>query len=212
MPRKKSGKLAGKVGAKKAGQVFQFKVTLERTQPAIWRRIQVPNGTLDTLHEHIQTAMGWTNSHLHQFLIEGERYGDPDLLDDDVGDAGFLDSTITKISAILPKNSEQFTFNYEYDFGDGWRHTIVCEGTLPADPTTEYPRCVEGERSCPPEDVGGVRGYAEFLKALADPKHKRHSEFLEWHGPFDPDVFDTDATTTAMRKGLPDWRSEEEDW
>src|SRR5690606_16718125 len=63
-------------------RLYQFKITLLESQPPIWRRIQVKNCTLDKFHEHIQTAMGWANSHLHQFEIDGERYGDPELLDD----------------------------------------------------------------------------------------------------------------------------------
>ena len=69
-----------------------------------------------------------------------------------------------------------------------------------------YPICVEGERSCPPEDVGGVWGYSEFLEAVADPKHEQHEEFKEWAGPFDPEEFDAAKSTKAMQRGLPDWR------
>ena len=63
-----------------SGKLYQFKITLKGIKPAIWRRIQVKDCTLDKLHEHIQTAMGWTNSHLHQFEIGGVRYGDPELI------------------------------------------------------------------------------------------------------------------------------------
>ena len=69
-----------------------------------------------------------------------------------------------------------------------------------------YPLCLEGERACPPEDVGGVWGFAEYLEALDDPSSERHEEFLEWRGPFDPEKFDAVKTTKAMRRGLPDWR------
>src|SRR3954467_11283041 len=62
------------------GEVYQFKVTLLETKPPIWRRIQVGDCTLDTLHEHVQTAMGWTNSHLHHFRVGETLYGDPMLL------------------------------------------------------------------------------------------------------------------------------------
>jgi hypothetical protein len=204
--------------------VFQFKITLQRIEPPILRRIQVKDGTLDTLHEHIQTAMGWLNCHLHQFEINGERYGDPQLLCDGLEHViPFIDSLRTKTSEIVPKSGKRFQFKYEYDFGDSWAHEVLFEGRLPAAKGVRYPICVEGERACPPEDVGGTYGYPEFLKAIADPKHKQHEELTEWYkgflkwrggsaesqGPFDPEKFDAAAATKAMQKGLPDWRSQE---
>lgn len=187
--------------------LYQFKITLLESNPPVWRRIQVQDCTLDKLHEHIQTAMGWTNSHLHQFDINGQRYGDPELLDDGFEDFECVDSTTTMVSDILPKTRKRFAFQYEYDFGDGWQHEVLYEGNPPLEKGKKYPLCVEGERACPPEDVGGVWGYAEYLEALADPQHEAHEEYLEWSGPFDPDKFDPKQATKAMKKGLPDWRS-----
>jgi hypothetical protein len=92
-------------------RLYQFKITLLESKPLIWRRIQVKNGTLDKLHEHIQTAMGWTNSHLHQFEIDGKRHGDPELIDDGFDDFECIDSTVTKISEIVPKNGKRFQFS-----------------------------------------------------------------------------------------------------
>jgi len=190
--------------------ILQFKITLRGIKPPIWRRIQTKDCTLDKLHEHIQTAMGWTNSHLHQFEIGGVRYGDPQLLYEGWEDeTSPVNSLRTKLSKIIPKDGKRFRFDYEYDFGDGWEHEILFEGFLPAEKGTRYPLCLEGERACPPEDVGGTYGYQECLKAMANPKHKRHKEFLEWSGPFDPEKFDAEAATKQMRKGLPDWRNEE---
>ena len=117
-----------------------------------------------------------------------------------------MDSTVTKISEIVPKNGKRFQFLYEYDFGDGWSHEVVFEGCLRAESGQRYPLCLEGERACPPENVGGIWGYAEFLEAMADPNHEQHEEFLEWRGPFDPEKFDAVKTTKAMRRGLPNWR------
>jgi len=193
-----------------AGTIFQFKITLKEIKPPIWRRIQTKDCTLEKLHEHIQTAMGWTNSHLHQFEIDGVRYGDPELLME-----GFEDETPpvnslrTKVSKMLPKDGKRFHFDYEYDFGDGWEHEIVFEGCLQAEKGTRYPVCVEGARACPPEDVGGTGGYEEYLEALADPKHEEHESYLEWRGPFDPEAFDAKAVTKRMRRGLPNWREME---
>ena len=189
-----------------AAQLFQFKITLNDSQPAIWRRIQVHDCTLDELHEHIQTAMGWTNSHLHQFEIDGQRHGNPELLDDGFMDFECVNSTVTRISDIVPSDGRRFRFLYEYDFGDDWEHEVLFEGCPPAESGRQYPLCVEGERACPPEDVGGVWGYAEFLQALADPRHERHDQLLEWSGPFDPDAFDAAEATRVMQAGLPAWR------
>lgn len=190
-----------------AVRLYQFKITLRESEPLIWRRIQVKNCTLDKLHEHIQTAMAWTNSHLHQFKIDGERYGDPELLDDGFEDFECVDSTVIRISEIVPQDGKRFRFLYEYDFGDGWQHEVLFEGCLRADKGGRYPVCVEGERACPPEDVGGVWGYAEFLEAVADPKHEEHDRMLQWAGVFDAEDFDANKATKAMRRGLPDWRT-----
>lgn len=189
-----------------AARVYQFKITLLEVSPPIWRRIQVKHCTLDKLHEHIQTAMGWTNSHLHQFEIDGERFGDPELLDDGFGDVECVDSTVTYLSTLLPQEGQRFRFLYEYDFGDGWEHEVLFEGCLTAEKGRRYPQCLEGARNCPPEDVGGVWGYAEFLEAVADPQHEEHDDFVRWAGRFAPEAFDAEKITKAMRRGLPDWR------
>jgi hypothetical protein len=191
-----------------AERLYQFRITLLDTQPAVWRRIQVKDGTLDKLHEHIQTAMGWTNSHLHHFRVGEQLYGDPDLMQENYEDMDYGDSTGTKISDILPRSGRRFAFEYEYDFGDGWRHEVLFEGCLWAERGKTYPACVEGARACPPEDVGGVWGFREFLEAIADAEHERHEELLDWvGGGFDPEEFDPAKATKAMKKGLPDWRS-----
>lgn len=188
-------------------RLYQFRITLKYAEPAIWRRIQTKDCTLDKLHEHIQTAMGWTNCHLHQFKINGVYYGDPQLLFDGWDEEKRpVNSLRTKVSQIVPADGKRFRFEYEYDFGDGWEHEILFEGCLRAEKKTRYPLCVEGERACPPEDVGGTCGYLDYLEALADPEHERHEEFMEWSGPFDPEEFDAKAASKAMRKGLPDWR------
>ncbi|MGA2032975.1 MAG: plasmid pRiA4b ORF-3 family protein [Thermoguttaceae bacterium] len=187
-------------------RLYQFKITLRGIKPPIWRRIQVKECTLDELHKHIQTAMGWTNSHLHQFQIDGEPYGDPTLMEDDA--EGMEDSTATKLRDIVPEDGKRFRFRYEYDFGDGWEHEILFEGCLPAEKQGRYPLCIEGKRACPPEDVGGVYGYGEYLEAMANPKHERHKEFMEWGGRFNPEKFDAQTATTRMQEGVPDWREE----
>jgi hypothetical protein len=187
--------------------VYQFKITLKGSSPPIWRRIQVGDCTLDRLHEHIQTSMGWTNSHLNHFRIGETLYGDPLLMHENFEDMGYEDSTRTLLSEIVPSDGQRFQFEYEYDFGDSWEHVVLFEGRLPADPSAKFPLCLEGERACPPEDVGGVWGYADFVEAIANPEHEQHGELLEWiGGKFDPEAFTPAEATKRMKKGLPDWR------
>ncbi len=187
--------------------VYQFKITLLESRPPIWRRIMVPNGALDELHEHIQSAMGWTNSHLHQFEIRGRRYGDPELLDDGFGDADFISSLETQLSDLFGGKRPPKKFHYMYDFGDGWEHQVEFEGATPPESEKKYPCCIAGERACPPEDVGGVGGYENMLIALADPSHEEHETFIEWIGDeFDPEIFTAAEATKSMRRGLPKWR------
>lgn len=190
----------------KSERLCQFKITLLDSQPSIWRRIQIKDCTLDKLHEHIQTAMGWTNSHLHQFEIDGMRHGHPELLDDGFDDFECVDSTVTRVSEIVPKDGKPFRFLYEYDFGDRWEHEVLFEGCLRAEPGGRYPVCVEGEQACPPEDVGGMIGFETFLEALADPTHEDHELYADWGAGFDAGHFDAEKATKAMRRGLPYWR------
>ena len=187
--------------------VYQFKVTLLDVRPPIWRRILVPVGTLDDLHGAIQNAMGWTNSHLHQFDVDGRRYGDPEMLDDGFGDADFADSRKMTLSKLFGGARPPSKILYEYDFGDGWTHHIEFEGTQPAETGQKLPSCVAGKRSCPPEDIGGPWGYANFLEAIHDPQHEDHEMFVEWVGDdFDAEAFDLAEINKAMREGLPNWR------
>ena len=185
--------------AQSTGFLFQFKITLLDIKPAIWRRIQVPDCSLDVLHLYIQAAFGWWNYHLHQFEIEGVRYGPPEPADMGLG-LEMEDETKVLLSSLLPKSVKRTRWIYEYDFGDGWRHEILFEGYPPLEKGQKYPLCVEGERACPPEDCGGPWGYADYLAALADPHHQQHDELLEWRGPFDPEAFDAKKATAVMRK------------
>ncbi len=185
------------------GGSYQWKVTLLGLEPPIWRRIQTGDGTLDDLHEDIQAAMGWTNSHLHHFRIGGQLYGDPRLLQENFGSLGYADSTATRVRDVVPADASRFAFEYEYDFGDGWEHEVLFEGRPPAG---RHPLCLEGARACPPEDVGGVWGYADFLEAIGDPAHESHRDLKEWIGrKFDPEAFSPAAATRRMKRGLPGW-------
>jgi Plasmid pRiA4b ORF-3-like protein len=183
----------------KTDRLFQFKITLLDVKPAIWRRIQVPDCTLVDLHEYIQTAFGWENYHLHQFEIDGVRYSQP-APDGDDFDMDFEDETDVLLSTLLPKSSRKARWIHEYDFGDGWRHEVLFEGSPPKDPKANAPLCLEGERACPPEYCGRPWGYGDYVAAIVDPQHEQHEEMLEWRGPIDPEAFDANQATKEMRK------------
>jgi Plasmid pRiA4b ORF-3-like protein len=172
----------------KSTTIYQLKITLQGSKPPIWRRVQVQsNITLDVLHDIIQTAMGWTNSHLHHFYVGGSFYSNPDFDLEETGDESRI-----RLNQILTGLKDKFS--YEYDFGDGWDHQVVLEKILPVEPKIKYPCCIKGKRCCPPEDVGGIWGYQSFLAALNDKNHPEHAdsmERLEWIGDsFDPEEFD----------------------
>ncbi|MBU1662577.1 MAG: plasmid pRiA4b ORF-3 family protein [Chloroflexi bacterium] len=178
----------------KSKQIYQIKVTLRDSSPPIWRRIQVRSDTrLDELHLILQDVMGWDNYHMHQFVIQGEYYGQP--CDDDFMD--MRNESKYKLSDLV--SGEKFKFVYEYDFGDSWEHSLLVEKILPVEKGIQYPVCIKGKRACPPEDVGGVWGYASFLEAINDPKNPEHEEYLEWvGGEFDPEKFDLDEVNAAL--------------
>jgi hypothetical protein len=184
---------------KKSGLSFQFEVTLLDIKTAIWRRIRVPDCTLDSLHPYIQAAFGRENCHLHQFEIGGVLCGEPDPDGDGFG-PDFVDEADVLLSRPLPPSFLKARWVYEHDSGDGRRHEVLSEGFPPQDPEAKSPLCVEGKRACPPEDCGGPRGYADCLAALADPEHEQHDELLEWRGPFDPEKFDPKQATKEVRK------------
>jgi hypothetical protein len=177
------------------GAVYQFKVTLLGVKPPVWRRVQVPDGTLDDLHSVIQVAMGWHNSHMHQFIIDGDYYGAVT-----VGELDVEDEEAVRLSRLLA-GKKTYRFGYEYDFGDSWEHEVVFEKAVEREPKVKYPYCVDGARACPPEDCGGVWGYADFLEAMADPKHPSHRDMKEWYGvKFDPEKFSAEAVNRELRR------------
>jgi hypothetical protein len=173
-------------GGKAVGRtIYQVKISLRGILPPVWRRVQVP-GTLALagLHDVIQAAFGWTNTHLHKFYIDHAGYGKP--LD---FDAEVLDETRTGLAQVLGSRVKRFT--YVYDFGDDWVHDVVVEKVSSGNSGREGPVCLAGKRHRPPEDCGGVPGYREFLRAICDPRHPEHAEMLEWMGgSFDPEAFD----------------------
>lgn len=185
--------------------IYRFKIILEDTDPVIWRRIETQDVTLEEFHELIQTAMGWTNSHMHQFEIAEEYYTHPNFIMGGFDDFGAVDYSGIRISELVSQHGTKLRMAYEYDFGDSWQHKVALEKILEADPGASYPRCTDGARACPPEDIGGVYGFEEYVKAVTNKKHKDYAHYLEWNGPFDPEEFDATSATQRMRKGLPSW-------
>jgi hypothetical protein len=179
-----------------AAMVYELVVTLEDVQPTVWRRVQVPAQiTLADLHRVLQVAMGWRDTHLHQFEIAGELIGIPDP---EISRPLTDESKVCLVDVALEKTR----FRYEYDFGDMWRHEVVVD-RVSRDVESEV-RCLDGQRACPPEDCGGWAGYDELREILAHANNPEHAERLErLGGSFDPEAFDLVETDERLRRHAP---------
>ena len=194
--------------AAKYENVYQFKITLDGIKPTIWRRIQVPETyTFWDLHVAIQDAMGWMHCHLHEFQVTNPKTACKDCVGIPEDDAfRFSDETRAgwklKISQYF--YSENKKARYVYDFGDGWKHSIVLEAIFPrGSQQQEYPCCVDGKNACPPEDCGGVPGYYNFIEIMKDPENDDHQEMVRWHGGhYDPKFFNRDVSFSSPSKRL----------
>jgi hypothetical protein len=183
-----SGRRTPPAGRSRGGRasvsvVHRIKVTLAGSKPPIWRRLEVPSAiTLAGLHEVLQTAFDWDDGHLWVFEAGSDTFG--------VGDLGTprKDARRMTLGQVAPRKG--FTISYVYDFGDDWRHKIQVEDIGAAEPGVTYPRCLTGKRAAPPEDCGGVWGYAELIEILADPAHPEHEDRLDWLGLYSADEFD----------------------
>ena len=143
--------------------------------------------------------MGWTNSHLHMFLIGACRCSDPSLVDAlDWEDSEEKDERKITLSQVVASGVR--TFGYEYDFGDSWTHLVKVEQELPPNPDSKViARCLDGARACPPEDCGGTGGFAELLKIIKSPRHEEHKSMMEWlGGKYDPNGFDVGETNRFL--------------
>jgi len=175
---------------------YRLKITLRGSKPPIWRRILVPSSTmLPELHRIFQVAMGWTDSHLHAFRVGDIQYGTADR---EFG-SGMRGERGVRLLDIAPAPRSRFV--YWYDFGDDWTHDVLVEEVTPVDQTVKLPTCVGGKRACPPEDVGGIYGYVDFLGAYQDARHGEHEQMREWAGPeFDPESFDSTETAHELER------------
>lgn len=196
--------------------LYQFYIRLQEIEPPIWRRIQVPDTyTFWGLHVAIQDAMGWLDCHLHAFRLRPKynrktiEIGIPNEAWDDVET---LPGWETKLSMYLHEPGQWM--EYEYDFGDGWVHDVLFEGLLVKEKGAKYPKCLGGQRACPPEDCGSVPGYYELLDILQDPEHEEYEETISWlkghlknYYPYDPEAFELEKVrfsnpTTRWKKAF----------
>jgi hypothetical protein len=174
--------------------VLGLHVSLSEVEPTVWRRLLVPGTVrLARLHDILQVAMGWEDSHLHCFRIGDRCYGQqfddypPDELDE-------------KDATVLQAVRDHDRFVYEYDYGDGWEHEVIVESMSTTPRGLKFGVCLDGANACPPEDCGGPFGYTSMLAALADPGHEEHQDFVNWvGGPFDPASFDLAAVNVDLQ-------------
>ena len=172
--------------------LYELRVQVKDIEPPVWRELRLRGDTaLDELHEVLQVAMGWANSHLYLFHVGGKKYGEPDPEWEKV-----QDSARTTLEDIVTEAGRSFV--YEYDLGDSWMHEITVSGPVEA-AGDEGPRCIGGARACPPEDCGGPHRYQDLLEAISDPRHEEHDELLDWVGDdFDPEAFDARSVDAAL--------------
>jgi len=188
---------------RRPSKLFQINLTLQECTPPIWRRLLLPSGIrLPVVHLIFQTAMGWTNSHLHQFR-QGEVYYGPM----DPGEKlELLDEERYALHDLLETPGQQLV--YEYDLGDLWTHDVLLENVFPmnrakdAEPVPGwrgFPVCIAGARACPPEDCGGPPGYENLLSVVNDPADPDHEDMTRWLGLFDPEAFDLKRVNRSLR-------------
>ena len=182
-------------------------------EPEISRILELPiTLNLAELHEVLQAAFGWTDSHSHRFNIGGLIYGAPEFDEDGLFDSKIFEaSDVRLIDFHFPyDHPETLDILYEYDFGDNWNHLLRLK-RVPREKGIKYPRCIAGNRSGPPEDVGGNSGYADFLEAWHDPEHENHKQMRRWVGrEFHPEACDLNqinkAIAAAMRRAKGGYR------
>lgn len=154
--------------------VIEVDVELLDVLPRVHRRFTVPAAiNLHQFHYAIQAAMGWENRHRYVFDVSGVLYGEPDPQRE------FKSGRRMRLFQLTTHR-----FLYSYDFGDDWNHTVTITAPRERLRTEFVPRLMQAEGNCPPEDVGGSPGYANFLEVLANPRNPEHLDYLQWVGGF----------------------------
>lgn len=203
------GPLSSRAWSRHAKTPYAYIIRLEArilgVEPAITRTLELPSDlNFAQLHEVLQAAFGWTDSHLHQFHVGGLTIGAPEAIEDTPYGPRVFEATEVQLKDLtFPYEADPtLSITYQYDFGDDWRHELVLRRAGIED-DVKYPRCVAGQRACPPEDVGGYPGYADFLEAWLDSGHEEHKAMRRWAGTkFDPERFDLDKTNKAITKAM----------
>lgn len=188
-----------------SGTYYVINISLKDISPSIWRRVRVPgNATLRDLHDSIQLSFGWQNYHLHNFYINDTEYTDMAFSGAEFG-KNADDENDFSIDDLGLKKGDSFT--YVYDYGDNWEHSLIIEGVIPAEDVPEadlgFGVCLGGELAAPPEDCGGIGGYAELLSVLKKSSKTLNSEerrIRTWAGNYDPKLFDIDRTNDRIRR------------
>ncbi len=180
------------------GPTYQLEITLAYTEPPVWRRIHIPGlMTLADLHMVIQYCIGWQDGHLHQFQAGLKFYG-PQMAGD-YSDNQILDESRFQLVDLERELLQGMV--YTYDFGDNWEHVILLEKVISENESELFPVLMEGGRACPPEDIGGVPGYQNFIEMLADPEHGDHDELPGIPGlqSYDPDHVGKEAINDLLK-------------
>lgn len=185
--------------------VIRLEAHIVGIEPTISRTLELSRDlNFAQLHEVLQATFGWTDSHLHQFNLGGLAVGAPEYIEDSFDCPKVLEATEIRLRDLsFPYGAEPtLEITYQYDFGDNWNHQLILRPAQPEE-GVKYPRCMAGSRACPPEDVGGTSGYADFLEAWHDPDHEDHKINRRWAGrKFDPEHFDLEATNKAIIRAL----------
>lgn len=175
--------------------VFQLRIQLEDVRPIVWRRLLVPGAVhLPKFADMLCAAMGWQNYHLHSFRVGDALYGmhADEYPENEIDEKGL---------SVLQVFRDERRFFFDYDFGDSWEHEVVVEDLSWSHFGLKFAVCIDGQNACPPEDVGGVPGYEEFLRTIGDPDHEEFDDYVAWAGGyFDPAVFDLAAANALLQK------------
>jgi hypothetical protein len=189
---------------------YQIKISINEIEPQIWRRLIIP-GKINfvQLHQIIQASFDWLEYHLYKFEFPGTVITEPDdsyapgeLYGEDIKE---LDPAEVLIEQFLDVYKE---FEYEYDFGDGWIHSIVVEKSLRDSKKNAIPECTGGARFRPPEDVGGTSGYGNFIRIIKNKKHHERDEYLGWAEKdtrgyiYDPEYFNINEVNRRLYYAL----------
>lgn len=184
--------------------IFRIRISIVGSEPEIWRLLEVRSSlSLADVHQVIQIAFGWRDSHLHQFTAaDGQRWADERWIEED--EDGEDERTVT-LAEVLGEESGPLA--YEYDFGDGWVHQVELIEVI-VDATSPRALLIRGEGRGPLEDSGGIHGYAEKLQILASPDDPEHQDVRDWvdgalapgETKFDPDALDVDRVNRALAR------------